>query len=77
MRTEELDALLNSQKKTRGDGDLLSLVSDGDRITSTPQRLEDTLPLDLKLTPSVDKVCCSPMASVVTAPACVLVVSHR
>lgn len=56
MRTEELDALLNSQKKTRGDGDLLSLVSDGDRITSTPQRLDDQVPLDLKLTPSMEKV---------------------
>jgi hypothetical protein len=56
MRTEELDALLNSQKKTRGDGDLLSLVSDGDRITSTPQTLDENIPLDLKLTPSMEKV---------------------
>jgi hypothetical protein len=56
MRTEDLDALMHSAKRTRGEGDLLSLVSDADRITSTPQRLEDTLPLDLKLTPSVDKV---------------------
>lgn len=56
MRTEELDALLNSQKKTRGEGDLLSLVSDGDHLTATPQRLEDTMIPDLKLTPSVDKV---------------------
>ena len=56
MRTEDLDALMNSAKKMRGEGDLMSLVSDTDRITSTPQRLEDALPLDLKLTPSVDKV---------------------
>ena len=71
MRTDELDALLNSQKKTRGEGDLLSLVSDGDNITSTPQRLEDTLPLDLKLTPSVDKVCCSTSVYVLIQSACV------